>query len=60
MREGVAIEEVGLDAFDVVLRSDSRPPASEKRATATTRFPGAARFASRTSVGPILPPARAR
>ena len=34
----------------------SRKPGSLKRATPTTRLPGAARLASRASVGPILPP----
>ena len=36
--------------------SSSRRPGSLKRATPTTRLPGAARLASRASVGPILPP----
>ena len=36
--------------------SGSRRPFSLKRATPTTRLPGAARLASRASVGPILPP----
>ena len=36
--------------------SASRRPVSLKRATPTTRLSGAARFASRASVGPILPP----
>ena len=36
--------------------SASRRPCSLKRATPTTRLPGAARLASRASVGPILPP----
>src|SRR6185295_8123314 len=36
--------------------SPSRKPFSLKRATPTTRLPGAARLASRASVGPILPP----
>src|SRR5712691_8464425 len=37
--------------------SASRRPGSLKRATATTRFSGAARRAIQASVGPILPPA---
>ena len=36
--------------------SASRKPGSLKRATPITRFCGAARLASRASVGPILPP----
>src|SRR5262245_43360474 len=36
--------------------SCSRRPCSLKRATPTTRLPGAARLARRASVGPILPP----
>src|SRR5450759_3236742 len=36
--------------------SFSRSPGSVKRATPTTRLPGAARLARRASVGPILPP----
>ena len=36
--------------------SCSRRPGSLKRATPTTRLPGAARLASRAKVGPILPP----
>ena len=36
--------------------SFSRSPGSVKRATPTTRLPGAARLARRARVGPILPP----
>ena len=52
----LAVEEVGLDAFDTGSREFSRRPFSLKRATPTTRLPGAARLASCASDGPIFPP----